>query len=138
MIKKGLPFIDLEGKKRIFDGNDDENPIIDMGVYEHDSVDVRPGLACLVYPAGKISDLRPEFIWTGVDKSAAYKLRVKQGAEIVLFSRRFRDSDINSNGICYVRSSVKLDQDDKYFWQVKAVNKDGRGKWSRKKRFEIK
>lgn len=137
-IKKGLPIIDLEGNRRIFDGNDDENPIIDMGAYEYGSVELRPGLACLVYPAGKTADLRPEFIWTGVEKSVSYKLRIKKGAKIILNSRRYRASSVSKNGICYVRSPVKLDRDNKYFWQVKAINKDGKGKWSRKKRFEVR
>lgn len=136
--KKGLSVIDLDGNKRIFDGNNDGNPRVDMGAFEYGSVSIEPGLSGLFYPAGKISDVKPEFIWTGVDKSAVYKLRVKQGADIILYSRRFRAADISSNNICYMRPPVRLEQEKKYSWQVKAININGKGKWSRKKRFELR
>jgi len=136
-LKKGLPIMDLEGKRRHFDGNYDGNPIIDMGAYEYDSEYVRPGMAGLVYPAGKISEVRPEFVWTGEAKAAAFMLRIKQGSKIIL-TKKYRSSALSDNGICYARAPIKLMRGKKYFWQVKAVNKNGKGKWSRKKRFDVK
>lgn len=136
--RQGLSLVDLDGKKRIFDGDGDGAAVSDIGAYEHQSILIKPGQPSLFYPAGKVSKRKPDYIWTAVDKAVYYKLRIRQGAKIILNSRQYRASDLSNNGICCVQFPVKLAKGKKYFWQVKAINKDGKGTWSRKIRFDIK
>ena len=136
--KKGLSVIDLDGNRRNSDGNNDRIPRVDMGAYEYGSESIKPGLSCLFYPAGKISDLRSEFIWTAVDNSAHYRLRIKQGTKFIMNKRRYKTSAVNKNGICSIRLPIRLLPGKKYSWRVKAMNRNGKGKWSPNKRFYVK
>jgi hypothetical protein len=83
----------------------------------------------LIGPAGSVATLSPYYTWNSVPGATSYDLRTEINGVPLTVTYSAEMANCSLGGVCAIKPSTSLNNDDSVYWLVRAKNTAGQGDW---------